>query len=222
LSPDGKKMSPKVKTGDQLLPHNGDSDGRSAHARKVFMKKVLTRGLMGVAALAVPLGASLALPTAAHASPNTGVVKVVTHSAQHEDTTGITLAPSCGLVDQTYGPVWALDNMSVQVNSTPLGHNQYNVTITDNGSYSAMANPLTGNCWNGSGTVNGTIEYVVTSPTGINPDAVPSQEAPGTHTGQILAQLFGSGYSTSPNSGSYSFTYTNVPGAPNGIYTQVG
>jgi len=188
--------------------------------QKGNMKKLLTRSLVGLAALAVPLGASLALPMAAHASPNTGVVKVVTHSAQHEDTTGITLAPSCGFVDPTYGPVWALDNMSVQVNSTPLGSNQYNVTITDNGSYSAMANPLTGNCWNGSGSVNGTINYVVTSLTGINPAAVPSQETPGTHTGQILAQLFGSGYST--NGGSYSFTYTNVPGAPNGIYTQVG
>ena len=184
------------------------------------MKKVLTRSLVGLAALAVPLGASLALPMAAHASPNTGVVKVVTHSAQHEDTTGITSASFCGFVDPAYGPVWALDNMSVHVNSTPMGSNQYNVTITDNGSYSATANPLTGDCWNGSGTVNGTINYVVTSPTGITPAAVPSQQAPGTHTGQILAQLFGTGYSTS--GGSYSFTYTNVPGAPNGIYTQVG
>ena len=37
------------------------------------MKKLLTRGLMGVAALAVPLGASLALPMAAHAAPAASV-----------------------------------------------------------------------------------------------------------------------------------------------------
>jgi hypothetical protein len=33
------------------------------------MKKLITRSLLGIAALAVPLGASLALPMAAHATP---------------------------------------------------------------------------------------------------------------------------------------------------------
>jgi hypothetical protein len=37
------------------------------------MKKLLTRGLIGVAALAVPLGASMALPMAAHAAPAASV-----------------------------------------------------------------------------------------------------------------------------------------------------
>jgi hypothetical protein len=34
LSPDGKKMSPKVKTYDQLLPHNGDSNNEIAYLRE--------------------------------------------------------------------------------------------------------------------------------------------------------------------------------------------
>jgi hypothetical protein len=41
------------------------------------MKKVLTRSLVGVGALAIPLGAAVALPTAAHAAtPGQGAQKV--------------------------------------------------------------------------------------------------------------------------------------------------
>jgi hypothetical protein len=72
LSPNVQSLSPRGYKGSRYVSDDNYSDGRPARDRKVEMKKLLTRGLLGIAALAAPLGVSLALPmAAAHAAPGT-------------------------------------------------------------------------------------------------------------------------------------------------------
>lgn len=180
------------------------------------MKKLLTRGLMGLAAVAVPAGALMALPMAAHASPSS--VKAVTHASHHEDTTSVS-GPGT-IADPTYGPVWAYDNLSIQFSAAQDTATTYTVTITTHGSFDAIANPLTGEAYTGHGSVDGTITYDVASSTPPDAKNLPAQESDTAHLGTMLDQLFGQ--HVSPTGGSYNYSYNQIPGAPGGVYTQNG
>jgi hypothetical protein len=182
------------------------------------MKKLLSRGLLGVAALAVPLGASMALPIAAYASPST--VKAVTHSYNHPDTTSLPGVGACTDNTGNDGPVWAYDNLSIQLSAVQHEPNQYTVTVTTNGSFNAFANPKTGACYTGTGSVTGMISYEVSSSTPPSAKNLPAQEPGSDHLSAIVNDLFG-GNLPQENvvGGHYSFSYTPIDG---GLYTQVG
>jgi hypothetical protein len=151
----------------------------------------------------------------AFASSNT-TVKAVTHVMNHQDTTSV--AGPCTL-DTNSGPVWAYDNLSLQLAATPTDNpGNYSVTITAHGSFSAMSNPVTGECSNFSGSVDGSITYLVHSTTAPDPANLPSQSDGSLHQGQILNQFFG-GNATITGGGSYSYTYNRVNG---GKYIQTG
>jgi hypothetical protein len=184
------------------------------------MKKLLTAGILGIAALAVPVGAALALPMAANAAPATNsTVKALTLSLNHTDTTSVS---GSGTTDSPDGPVWAHDNLALQYTAVPDGANSYSVTITGVGTYDANANPITGVSWTGRGLINGTLKYEVTSPIAPNAKNLPLVEP--SNVGQttiMMDQLFG-GHATITGGGSYNYIYTGIPGEPGGIYTQIG
>ena len=169
-----------------------------------------------VAIVAVSSCVSLGVVTMpAFASPNTSV-KTVTHVMNHPDTTNV--SGLCTLATDN-GPVWAYDNLSLQLAATPTDNaGDYNVTITAHGSFSAFSDPITGACSNFNGSVDGWITYLVHSTTAPDPANLPSHSDGSLHQGQILNQFFG-GNAAIIGGGSYSYTYNQVDG---GKYTQVG
>jgi hypothetical protein len=154
-----------------------------------------------------------ALPAVA-ASPNG--VTVVTHTMNHPDTTSV--AGACtGTSDN--GPVWAYDNLSLKFNVVSTGADSYSVTITAHGSFSAIADPTTGACYTGHGSVDGWIEYDVTSTSAPDPGNVLTQQVGTTGQWDILANQLFDGNAVFAGGGHYDYTYTQVNGA---VYTQVG
>ena len=140
----------------------------------------------------------------------------VTHTSDHPDTTSV--AGPC-TVDTPNGPVWANDNLSLRFTVIPeTAPNTYSVTITGHGSFAAFSNPITGACYTGRGSVDGWLQYDVTSSTPPDPANLPAQEPGNLGQGAILNQLFG-GNASITGGGSYSYTYTLVDGSK---YTQVG
>ncbi len=167
---------------------------------------------MGIAALAVPAGALMALPMAAASAAPSNTVSATTHASDHPDTTSVeTDFPSPG------GDVWAYDNLSLQFSAAldPSGRNLYTVTITTHGSFAAVADPISGAPYTGTGSVDGTITYEVSSPTAPSAKNLPAQE-PGSTLGGMVNQLF-AGKATNIVTGSYSFTYNPIEGS---TYTQ--
>lgn len=179
--------------------------------------------------------AALAVPGLASAAPVT--VKAVTHAQNHPDTTSV---PTGYTSDN--GPVWALDNLSIQLAATPeSGPGNYSVTITVHGSFAALANPITGAPYSGNGSVDGTITFDVLASTGPDPGNVPAQQpqatigaggvvSGSTSLGGMINQLF-DGNAVVVGGGSYSFSYNRIPGPNssglgwtlvNGRYTQFG
>jgi hypothetical protein len=221
LSPDGKSLSSQVETQKPLRFHNGNRSAddpyplRPSHRKMIHppMNRLFKRGLLAATAVAVPAGALLAGPLAANAAPST--ITAVTHSSNHEDTTTATTSYQ----DPTYGYVWAYDNLSIKLSASPIGTNTstYTVNVTTHGSFNEFADPTTGQPSTGSGSVDGTISYTVTSSTPPDAKYLPSQE-PGAHLGQIVNDLF-DGNTSSIVSGPYSFSYTPIDG---GVYTQNG
>jgi hypothetical protein len=139
-------------------------------------------------------------------------------------------------LSSTGGPVWAFDNLAVRFTVTPgstgLDGGNYSVTITDNGSFSAFADPTTGDAITANGSVRGTIQYDVYSSTPPARANLPAQEpgdstrdqagiASAVHTGEMLSQLF-DGNAVIVGGGAYTFTYkagggTYVQDSVNGI-----
>jgi hypothetical protein len=170
-------------------------------------------------ALVLATAAVAALGTAGPAfagGGNNGTVSAVTRSSDHPDTT--TVANSCAPVSDN-GPVWAYDNLSLKLDATPTGApNTYDVVITALGSFAQVADPNTGACTTGHGSVDGYLHYVVTSPNTPSGKNVPAQSPGDQSQGSILAEFFG-GTDTQVGGGDYSYTYNRVDG---GRYTQAG
>lgn len=144
-----------------------------------------------------------------------GAVNAVTHTSDHPDTTSAS-GPCTG--SSSNGPVWAYDNLSLRVHVVPQGGDSYAVTIYAHGSFQQIADPNTGACASGHGSVDGWYDLTVQSSTAPDPANVPSQEPGDMSQGAIVAQLF-AGNATSIVGGHYSYTYNRIDG---GKYTQVG
>ena len=146
----------------------------------------------------------------------TGTVTAVTHTMNHPDTTSVT-GPCTGT--SVNGPVWAYDNLSLRYTVISTGTDTYAVTITAHGSFNAIADPTTGNCYSGHGSVSGWIEYNVTSSTAPDPSNVLAQQVSTTGQFAILDNQLFDGHAVFASGGSYDYTYTNVNGVQ---YIQVG
>ncbi len=181
------------------------------------MNKLLKRGLLAATTLAVPAGALLAMPLAAHASVPSAV-KAVTYSMDRPDTTSVS---GPGTITSTNGPQWAYDKLTLTLNGVKDSADTWSVTVNAHGFYEAIANPRTGDIYEGTGAVNGWINYEVQSSVAPNAKNLPVEEAPSVHTTDIVKDLFGNngGNATIIGGGHYDYTYTGLPG---GVYTQVG
>ena len=98
------------------------------------------------------------------------------------------------------------------------GPGNYSVTIAAHGFFRQIADPNTGACASGNGSVDGSITYDVSSTTPPDPKNVPAQSPGDTSQGTILNELF-DGNASIVGGGHYSYTYNRVDG---GKYTQVG
>jgi hypothetical protein len=167
---------------------------------------------MRAAAIAVAAAGALGLGVlgAGSALAGTGMVTVVTHTMNHPDTTSV--RSPCTLAGEVGGgPVWAYDNLSLRLVTTPAGSaGTYNVTIYAHGSFDAVCDPITGGPMTGHGSVDGSYHLTVVSANG-PVGSVPAQQPDGT-TGQgaIVGQLFPD--ATSITGGDYSYTYNRVDG----------
>jgi len=181
---------------------------RSTLFHAPVMRAIAIASLGAVAAL------GFAVVPAVAAAP--GTVTAVTHTMNHPDTTSVS-GPCTGTSDN--GPVWAYDNLSLNYSSLNTGVDTYSVTITAHGSFNAIADPTTGACYSGHGSVSGVIEYDVTSITPPDPGNVLTQQISTTGQWSILANQLFDGNAVFAGGGQYTYTYTMVNGA---VYTQSG
>ena len=141
------------------------------------------------------------------------------------------------VVDPTYGPTWATDNLERTVTATLAGASNdpaytgwqvWKVTVQSTGSFGAFANPITGAPFSGSGSVKGQIEYDVTAPAGVMPSTagLHGPSSPTMRSSNLALAMFGSTGAVITGGGSYQFDYNPIPGAnfgPSGmLYEQVG
>jgi hypothetical protein len=123
------------------------------------------------------------------------------------------------------GPVWALDDITRNVQVTPAGPGQWTVSFVENGKYHAFADPNTAAAWQNDGNMHGTISYTVASDQAPNMTALAQADGPAVVDGAvhghgfILNLLF-------PNApvvsyGPYSYQYTQIQDVQ-GVYKQVG
>jgi hypothetical protein len=159
--------------------------------------------------------AAIATTGPAYAAGSPKPIKAVTHTSDHPDTTSV--AGAC-TDESDNGPVWAYDDLSLQLVSTSNGDGTYAVTVTAHGSFNAMSDPTTGECWSGHGSVDGWINYTVTSTVAPDKSNLPAQEPGSMKQSEIIAQFFG-GQASSVVGGSYHYTYNRVNGSR---YTQDG
>jgi len=183
--------------------------GRDETTKEENNLKSRTKVAIGVLAA---LGGSVGLPGLAGAAP--GTLTAVTHDHHHADTTSI--SGPCTLTSDN-GPQWAWDNLSFRFSVTPeTDPGNYSVTIYANGSFRAFADPNSGACYSHNGSVDGWIQYDVSSTSAPDPALLPAQEPDNTSQGTMLNTLFG-GNATIVGGGSYSYTYNQINGSK---YTQ--
>jgi hypothetical protein len=189
----------------------------------------LKRIIITSAAAAAITASGLALAGSAGAATSTSKVVITTKSYAHYDTTSVS---GTATFDSPNGPVWAIDNLNEKWTVTPItdpgnGAN-YSVTLslTTGSRFAEFADPRTaaegsanpGGPRAGTGTVTGTIQWDVQSPTAPDLGAVPAVQQPNTSLGTVRHQIF-DGNDTVVGGGHYTFTYANVAGAP---YVQTG
>jgi hypothetical protein len=158
--------------------------------------------ILAVAALAGI--AAFAAPTAASAAASPATVKAVVHASQHPDTSNVcntgAIGPDC---------VWGYDNMSRQMVVTPTGSGTYTVNITDQGSFTGFADPVTGAPLASNGPVKGTYQLTVTSANSPNPANLPSQMNGDVSTSAMIKALFGNDPNIQITGGPYTYSYQN-------------
>jgi hypothetical protein len=179
---------------------------------------------LAAAALLAGTGAASAATTTAPAVTTAVVVKapaqlpVIAHVYQSgvEDTTTAktsVLGPN--------GYVWAHDNIERVITVKADGPDRWTVTFNEGGTYKAIAKPITGETWHHTGLFGGTITYTVIDAGTPKASNLPAT-LPGTNGhGAIMTALFG-GVAPTVISAPYHFSYLGIPGAPGGVYTQVG
>ncbi|MBO0681734.1 MAG: hypothetical protein J2P45_01150 [Candidatus Dormibacteraeota bacterium] len=173
--------------------------------RKFIVATALAVGVFGFSLMA-----------ASAASGGGATVKAVTHASGHPDTTSV--SGPCTATSPN-GPVWAYDNLSRQLTATLRPDQNWDVTITDHGSFAAIADPNTGDCsFTGSGSVDGYLHYVVASTGTPSAANLPAQMDGNIGSFATIQQFFGKDNLTSVvGGGEYSYSYNPVDG---GVYTQ--
>jgi hypothetical protein len=146
--------------------------------------------------------AGLLSASAVSAAPG-GTVSAVVHASGHPDTcacanpTGVTSAN---------GPVWAYDNIARQFTAVPGSGDHYTVTITDDGSFAAFADPISGLPFAAHGSIRGTYSLDVQSTLPPLASALPPTDDGDVSTPAMIMQLFQGGV-TSIVGGAYAYTY---------------
>jgi PASTA domain len=169
---------------------------------------------IAAAVAATAIAATAALTGAGMASASTTVTGS-TSMTNVPDTTNAS-GPAC--LATVNGAQWATDqDPDVTLSATELTSpaNTWNVTITSNGSFKGFADPLTCAALVSSGSLTGTIQYTVTSPTPPVASGLKSDYTGETEFSTLIDDFFGD----SPAIGGgdiYNFSYQN------GNYTQVG
>jgi hypothetical protein len=166
--------------------------------------RIVVTAAAAAGALALGTGAA---GTALADSGGTDTVTAVTHASSHPDTCACTTD-----VTSANGNVWAYDNLARHFTVTPEnGPGNYQVTITDNGSFAAFAEPnspdlSTFHPISANGSVRGTITYDVQSSNTPDPSALPAQEPGDVSTSDMISALFG-GQASIVGGGAYTYTY---------------
>jgi hypothetical protein len=110
------------------------------------------------------------------------------------------------------GNVWAYDNISRQITDTNNGHGDYTVNVTDNGSFSAFAQPNnkdqnTFYPISATGSLKGTEVWDVTGVQSVDAAALSSQTPDGVSSTQMIEDLLPGANDSTTNLVSYAFSY---------------
>ena len=167
-----------------------------------------------------------------HINRQSTSVNVFTRSFAHEDTTSVT---GTATFPSDRGPVWAFDNLNenwkiTQNADVSPGTHDFTVVLNvyPKGShFSEFADPRSssegssnpGGPMIGHGGISGTISYDIQTANEPSLNSVPDIQPPNTSLGAVLDELFTSGQYNIVGPTPYTFTYTNVAGAP---YVQTG
>jgi hypothetical protein len=156
-----------------------------------------------VAAAAAVLAGTVAAAAPAIASNGPAALKVTVHASQHLDTTSP--CPN-GIIQADC--VWAYDNLSEQWVVTPAGQGQWDVSITDHGSFQGFADPVTGAALDSTGPVLGTYDVTVYSDNTPLASNLPPQMNGPVSTTEMIRTLFADP-SANVVGGNYTFSYQN-------------
>ena len=193
------------------------------------------------ACAAAATGAAVIIPAAAASASTTApastMVKAVTISPLHSDTSG--QSGPATQSDPQRGPVWGTDRLKETVTATKQANGKYNVKISFSGStFAGFADPREGSANSGGpllseGNITGSIRYNgIVSATAPDPGNVRATQGPNASLGAVLRQLF-HGHNGSAASTHYMISYTptirsvDVTGSGNAwaagdTYTQAG
>ncbi len=146
--------------------------------------------------------AGLLSASAASAAPG-GTISAVVHASGHPDTCAC--ASPTGVTSPN-GPVWAYDNLARHFTAVPGSGDHYTVTITDDGSFAAFADPISGLPFTAHGSVHGIYTLDVQSTLPPLASALPPADNGDVSTPAMIMQLFQGGV-TSIAGGDYTYTY---------------
>jgi hypothetical protein len=158
--------------------------------------------LIPLASIVLAAAGLLSAGAASAASPG-GTVSAVVHASGHPDTCAC--ASPTGVTSPN-GPVWAYDNIARQFTAVPGSGDHYTVTITDNGSFAAFADPISGLPFTAHGSIRGTYTLDVQSTLPPLASALPPTDDGDVSTPAMIMQLFQGGV-TSIVGGDYTYTY---------------
>ena len=127
-------------------------------------KSLLTRIGVPVLSLGLLGGLGATLATSASAATLPGTVTANTHSNNHPDTTSLPAADLPGAtLSSGGGPVWAWDNTEVKITATPVTSGVWSVVLTEKGQFNGFADPTNGAALTSTGSLDGVIQYTVSS-----------------------------------------------------------
>jgi hypothetical protein len=171
----------------------------------------MKRILFTAAAAAALVAGSVAMAVPAMAS--NGPAQFVTHAANHPDTTIGGLPGTACLPGDGGGPVWASDNLTVQLTpvqiADPGDGANYRVDVSSTGSFAGFADPNSCAALASNGPVKGSISYDVLAtgqPSGAG--LLPQQDST-THLRAMVLQLFPAGSQVVGGGDTYTFSYQN-------------